>query len=48
MSMISLIEDMKELQERPQPEASDGGKHLLAMLDGQKFNPRKFSEQGMQ
>ena len=32
LSMISMIEDMKDLQ-RPHPEISDGGGNLLAMLN---------------
>ena len=39
LSMISMIEDMKDLQ-RPHPELSDGGGNLLAMLNGANLKPR--------
>ena len=45
MSAISLIEEMKDLQ-RPNPEPSDGGGQILAMLRGQGvLNPRQYSEE---
>lgn len=34
---------MKEAQ-RPNPEPSDGGGQLLAMLSGTVFKPREYSE----
>ena len=37
--MISMIEDMKDLQ-RSQPEISDGGGNLLAMLNAANLKPR--------
>ena len=43
LSEISMIQEMKGLQ-RPNPEPSDGGGQILAMLSGTVFNPREYSE----
>ena len=43
LSEISMIQEMKGLQ-RPNPEPSDGGGQILAMLSGTVFNPREYPE----